>query len=197
MALPKAVLSRHAAQRLVERTQLAVDACCSILDRGFARQIGRARTARGELVDRLFFSPSDNQWYVALQDIDTGTVVTILTQAQYENHFPGHVSPEHRRNVMNAMAVAGEVSADLFDADNNTWPPVLVYVELLESSKPIVLGRWRGKALALDLRVLGRCQDFWAWVAKKVVSRGHQVDTIASVTARFSGGDQQEIGYAC
>lgn len=69
-------LTRHAVCRLEERTNLAYDALRALLDKGAYINLGM-ETA----FDRqhcLFYSQPDNECFVAVQDIKTGEVITVL-----------------------------------------------------------------------------------------------------------------------
>lgn len=71
---PPARLTRHARERIGDRLSTAPDEVAAILDHDLAVLLG----ADSGRLHRLFFSPSDEQCFVAIQDQENGDVVTIL-----------------------------------------------------------------------------------------------------------------------
>lgn len=72
--MPQSSYSRHAWSRVLERLSLAPAEVAALLDYDLAVSVG----VRGRRVHRLFFSPPDQQCFVAIQDRDVGVIVTIL-----------------------------------------------------------------------------------------------------------------------
>jgi hypothetical protein len=74
--------SRHAFKRVAQRTSLSCDEIAKILDRGLVVNTGqRPGFNRVHLV---FYSHLDNDYFVAIQDVVTGTVITILPLDYHE-----------------------------------------------------------------------------------------------------------------
>ena len=74
--------SRHAFKRIAQRTSLSCDDIAAILDRGLVVNTGqRPGFNRVHLV---FYSHLDNDYFVAIQDVVTGTVITILPLDYHE-----------------------------------------------------------------------------------------------------------------
>ena len=74
--------SRHAFKRVAQRTSLSCDEIAAILDRGLVVNTGqRPGFNRVHLV---FYSYLDNDYFVAIQDVVTGTVITILPLDYHE-----------------------------------------------------------------------------------------------------------------
>lgn len=74
--------SRHAFKRVAQRTSLSCNEIAAILDRGLVVNTGqRPGFNRVHLV---FYSHLDNEYFVAIQDIATGTVITILPLDYHE-----------------------------------------------------------------------------------------------------------------
>lgn len=82
-------LSAHASQRIVERTGLAPAAVLELLNTGRALALNDAARQAEQRGYYLFVSPSDQRAFVAIVRVawitgHTGTVISVLTQAQYE-----------------------------------------------------------------------------------------------------------------
>jgi hypothetical protein len=74
--------SRHAFKRVAQRTLLSCEEIAAILDRGLFVNTGqRPGFNRVHLV---FYSHLDNDYFVAIQDVTTGTVITILPLDYHE-----------------------------------------------------------------------------------------------------------------
>lgn len=83
--------SRHAFERLAQRTHLSCEEIARILDRGLVVNTGRKPGLnRNHLV---FYSVPDDDFFVAIQDELTGTVVTILP-LEYQANLAWQVSDE-------------------------------------------------------------------------------------------------------
>jgi hypothetical protein len=76
-------LSRHAMARLSQRSTLNFSEVARILDCFIFVDIGGEPGFNRQ--HRLFFSTKDDRFYVAIQDIHTGGVVTILPPEYHEN----------------------------------------------------------------------------------------------------------------
>jgi hypothetical protein len=73
----KTTFSDHGIERLNQRTSLSVKQLADILDGDRAVNMG---TEQGtHRVSRLFFASDDNDFFVAIQDMSNGVVVTVLT----------------------------------------------------------------------------------------------------------------------
>ncbi len=91
----KTRLSSHACTRVLERIDLTIEQVIKILDTpGVCVEISREEieirtpwgtrtTVEGEVAYRLFFSQTDNEWFVAVQNIITGNVLTLLHRDSY------------------------------------------------------------------------------------------------------------------
>lgn len=75
--------SRHAFKRVAQRTSLSCDEIAKILDRGLVVNTGQRPGF--DRVHLVFYSPQDNDYFVAIQDVVTGTVITILPLDYHEN----------------------------------------------------------------------------------------------------------------
>lgn len=71
---PPARFTRHAQERIVDRVSMGVADVAAILDHDLALLVG----AKSGHSHRLFFSPADEQCFVAIQDQENGDVVTVL-----------------------------------------------------------------------------------------------------------------------
>lgn len=72
--MPPTSYSRHAWSRVLERLALTPAEVAALLDHELAVTVG----VRGRRAHRLFYSPPDQQCFVAIQDQHVGLVVTVL-----------------------------------------------------------------------------------------------------------------------
>lgn len=85
--MKRAFLTRHARERVQERSSLSLREVRRLLDDTATIQIGVARGGRQS--HRLFYSIPDEAWFVAMQDADDGGVLTTLPLDYYINlHGP-------------------------------------------------------------------------------------------------------------
>ena len=83
--------SRHAFERITQRTKLTCEEIARILDRKLVLNTGRKPGFNRNHL--LFYSAADDDFYVAIQDSLTGTVVTILP-LEYHANLAWSVSSE-------------------------------------------------------------------------------------------------------
>jgi len=83
--------SRHAFERVTQRTKLSCEEISRILDLKLALNTGRKPGLNRSHL--LFYSHEDNDFFVAIQDDLTGTVVTILP-LDYHANLAWSISPE-------------------------------------------------------------------------------------------------------
>lgn len=83
--------SRHAFERIAERTKLSCEEIARMLDRKLALNTGRKPGFNRNHL--LFYSVPDDDFYVAIQDELTGTVVTILP-LDYHANLAWKITPE-------------------------------------------------------------------------------------------------------
>ena len=81
---PKTVITLHALERVHERLHLTAEEIIGILDNGITTSIGYEHGST-RVLHRLFYSPVDEQCFVAVQDQKNGEVVTILPP-DFDNH---------------------------------------------------------------------------------------------------------------
>jgi hypothetical protein len=81
--------STHALERVSERLSMRHEELAFVLDEGLALDIGREQ--KNQRMHRLFYSPGDGQCFVAIQDTDKGTVITVLP-IDYHNQICWAVS---------------------------------------------------------------------------------------------------------
>ena len=75
--------SKHATKRVNERTVLNEGDIGEILDFGMYKVINRVDIFNKE--HRLFYSVRDDAFFVAIQDIHAGTVITVLPESYHDN----------------------------------------------------------------------------------------------------------------
>lgn len=75
--------SKHALQRLAERTSFSPESFVDLLEKKIFINVGKVPGFNREHL--LFYSPDDDDFFVAVRDNLTGTVVTILPLDFHEN----------------------------------------------------------------------------------------------------------------
>jgi len=194
MSFPKSTLSAHATVRLSERFRISSADFLKLLNAGQGKKIGISSSTR--LAHRLLWSHVDEQLLVAIQDVVNGTILTVLTIEMYCRDYNSNITDGRIIKVINMMVHSNLAPASL-------WRPgapdecVTVYATIQDSLKPVALGRWRGVVESVNLHDLGKIPEFWSWIVNKILAKGYMTEHLASVQARFSGGDLQDIPYAC
>ena len=125
-----------------------------------------------------------------------GTVLTVLTIEMYCRDYKSNVTDRRVKKVINMMVHSNLVPASL-------WQPgasnehVTVYATIYDSGNIVALGQWKGAVESVHLPDLGKKPEFWSWVANQICTKGHTIESLVSVEAKFTGGDPQVIPYAC
>ncbi len=192
MIFPPSLLSNHARERIQERFSISEQEFLGLLNSGIGKKVGRS--ARTNLIHRLVWSHIDNSVLIAIQDVVSGIVLTVLPVDMYRREYGSNLTEKRLRHVMNQMVHAGFAPPDIWspgDKEEN----VTVYVTMANSTTQVALGRWRGEVTNVDLSALGKSTSFWTWVAEETLSRGLTTDQVQSVSAKFSGGAHQQIPY--
>lgn len=187
-----AVLTLHARQRIEERFRITPEELIDLLNAGLWKKIGIS--AVSSIAHRLLWSPKDELPLVAIQEVVTGTVLTVLTVEMYTNTYTTNMTERRLQNVINKMVLAGHLPQSRWTPEDNQIN-VVVFAFQLDSPNRISLGSYRSDVDSTDLALLGQRQEFWRWVAERLVQRGHSLDNISSVGAHIAGGDYQEIPF--
>lgn len=187
-----AVLTLHARQRIAERFLITPDELVFLLNAGLWKKIGIS--AVSSIAHHLLWSPKDELPLVVIQEVVTGTVITVLTVEMYANTFKSNLTELRIKKVINKMVNAG-LAPESMRQPEEEYLKVIVFAFHLGSPNRIPLGSYRQESMSSDLTLLGQCPEFWRWVAERLVQRGHSLDYISSVGANFTGGDYQEIPF--
>lgn len=195
MIFPKTVLTAHARARLAERSNLSGESLIEMFNRQLGRKVG-CTTQRSHLAHRLFWSHEDDAFFIAIQDVVTGDVVTIVTEAMYENWYQGQITESQRRKVINDTAAAGYGPARLIA---NTKMHCSISAKFMSSKHPKLLGRWSGNVASQDIMSLEAHQSFWEWVIERLRLLGLPLETLEAIVAAPSDGELTQIRfrYAC
>ena len=192
MPLPPATFSKHATSRTNERFKASPERLATLMKDGLGKRIGSSTASN--LIHRLLWSPEDSCLLVAIQEVVSGTVLTVLTLEMYKRDYAENLSPNRVRHVVNQMVHAGHIPAAMWQpGDNQEY--VTVHAHLASISKAIALGRWTGIVAFPDLSHLGKSLEFWTWVAQKLEEKKHAVESLLRVEARFTGGQNCEVPY--
>lgn len=183
-------LSEHANLRLKERFKIDSDRFLSLLNSGVWKGLGVSVDTRK--AHRLVWSQPDDGFIVAIQDVISRSVITVLTLDMYRNTYADKINDVLLARTINAAVVAGAAPAYMWRAAAGRTNAT-VYAQLSTQAKAISLGRWKDEFSSVDLAFLGQRKDFWVWVVDKMMERGLDLGTLELVTAKFSGGVPQEI----
>ena len=117
--MKKTRLTTHALIRLSERTSMTPQSLAEILDSEKYIYLGKERD--NNRVSKLFFSKSDDHFYIAVQDSADGDVITILTLEYWHNLSEKYFDTKlvvKRKNLLGAI--------QLVDPENEilTHPPL-------------------------------------------------------------------------
>ncbi len=81
-----AKLTRHAEERLLERSKLHPDTLRRLLDRGASITI--ATQKGGRHAKRLLYSNADESWFIVIQDSNNGGVLTVIPLDFVKDRLP-------------------------------------------------------------------------------------------------------------
>jgi hypothetical protein len=81
--MPATTLTFHAQQRLTQRTRLTAEELIALIDSNMTHIVGCRQ--QPPHAHHVFFSPKDVNHFVAVQDIVTGEVITVLPLDYHEN----------------------------------------------------------------------------------------------------------------
>lgn len=193
---PKAVISQHAQMRLAERSSLCESTLTKLLDDGIAKRASVSKR-RSHLVHRLYWSMADEGFFIAVQDIRCGTVLTILTLEMFEIRHPGIVTDKLRRKVLNKSVLAGLAPKSRWQSNVKTRTYVAAHLSSTAYAGATILGLWNAALPEPDVKVIGSMQQFWDWVLARMRSRGWPLETLDTVSLRLPFADEAAVPYLC
>lgn len=185
---PRATLTWHATVRLAERSRLEPARLLDILDRDLTRRVSVSR-ARSHLWHWLYWSPADQDFFVAVQDVVTGHVVTILTAAMFEARYPGLLDAKQYGKVINKAVLAGLAQPSSWRSNVRMTSYVSARLAFDEGPIELTLGRWKTTLPAPDATVVGAMEKFWRWVGGRIRALGLPPGSVATVHLRLPFGD--------
>ncbi len=192
MPLPLATLSRHASERVLERFEIAPAKLVGLMDEGLGKKIGTS--AASNIIHRLLWSPDDSSLLVVIQEVVSGTVVTVLTLDMYRRDYSENILETRVRHVINQMVHAGHAPSAMWQSgDKQEY--ITVHAHHAANSRPIAIGRWAGAVISPDLSQLGALKEFWSWVAQRLEEKQYSVEGLMGIEARFVGGENINVPY--
>jgi hypothetical protein len=99
--MPPTTLTAHAQQRLTQRTRLSGQQLIALIDADMTHIVGCRQEPPH--AHHLFFSPKDLNHFVAVQDILTGEVITVLPLDYHEN-LAWKISEKHLKKAIQKSA---------------------------------------------------------------------------------------------
>ena len=193
MIFPKTILTRHAADRLASRSSLSREALVEMLDQQLGHKIG-CTAQRTHLAHRLFWSPADAAFLVAIQDVITGTVLTFLTERMYENRYLEQITASARQKVL-AQAASVGYAPTCFRECARLHCRVLA--KLAGAQHTTLLGRWSSDVELQHITQLGACQSFWRWVIDRIRVLALPLEALEAIVVQLPEGNWTQIRYAC
>lgn len=181
--------SKHALNRIGQRTKLNYFTIADILDYGGAVDVGTE-----PVFDRkhwLFYSDIDASCFVAVQDAVTGLVVTVLPLDYHEN-LAWKVSEE---DLSKAKSIA--TTFKLRDVKSSSVPPSIIVVKARYMSregyqKTVTLTKLKASDYKSDLFNVFNDESFESEVNYHCGRKGIDVSTIYEVTIAL-GNDGEPI----
>lgn len=196
-------LSAHARQRIVERTGLAPDAVLEWLNTGRTLPLNDPQRHRQRRGYHLFVSPTDQQAFVAIVRATwitghTGTVISVLTGAQYERDR-GPLAAELRqraaRMVLSAHSDRAARAAMQTRWRRRTLKVVLQGWDADLRPARVVVGMPRVPAAFIEAHGLERLHcypGFWGWLAQRAAVAGLSAD-LRVERLEVERGDQEPV----
>lgn len=185
-------LSQRAIERTAERFGISSDKLVSLMNAGHGKRIGVSTATN--ITHRLLWSPDDNAFLVVLQEVVSGTVLSVLGLDAYKKEYAENLSESRAQGVINQMVYAGH-------APSFMWKPgskdesVTVHAHIIDMPQPTSLGRWKGDISSPDLWRLGEDANFWDWVLQRLGEKQLEVDGLTHIEARFKGGENRVVPY--
>lgn len=186
-----AVLTDHALDRLGERFRMAPDTLTRALDLLKSRRLGVSSDTR--IAHFLMWSPDDGEHAIAIQNVITGQVLTVLTVAMYAKTYPTRLRGNALQKTINELVYAGEAPASEWRFIPCANERVQVFVRQFGKARACFIGNWRGEVATALLAHLGAIPGFLPWVAQRVEARGVDFNAIIGIAAKFPGGDLQDV----
>jgi hypothetical protein len=179
-------LSAHARQRIVERTGLAPDGVLDWLNTGRTLPLNDPQRHRQRRGYHLFVSPTDGCAFVAIVRATwvtghAGTVISVLTQAQYERDR-GPLAAELRLRAARMLPAHGDRAARA--AAQACWRRRTLKVVLqgwdadLRPAR-VVVGTPRVPVAFIEAHGIERLHchpGFWGWLAQRAAVAGLSAD---------------------
>lgn len=185
------VLTAHLHTRLGDRAQLQVSELLEILARNAVAKIYCTRS-RSHLAHILFWSPPDNGHLIAIQDVVTGHVLTVLTEAMYEAWYPGVITDKQRSKV---RMRADDLHTEKLGRARQF--PCGISAKLAGKRHPIQVGRWSKSSSDGHVVSLGEQWSFWTWVIDQLEKLNVPIWELEGIVANLPSGEHVEVRYAC
>jgi len=176
IAMMKANLSHHAFARVTDRLSMSPEILMAVINHDLAINIGQE--SKSNRVHKLFYSHSDQMCFVAIQDIKTGTVITLLP-IDYHNNIAWIVSLESQNQAKRLMLqghnLSASDSAQVSKPATNQSQTALVFKISAKITddygryiKKINVGTWPCKPYAHDIDYLIKDKTFIHFLINKM-----------------------------
>jgi hypothetical protein len=179
--------SRHAFERLTERTSMKCEEISAILDKGLFVNTGSKPGINKDHL--LFYSPKDKDYFVAIKDHFRGTIITILP-LDYQDNLAWKISEAEcvRAKAMSDAAIPTRTST--LSGSKNTIPPSLFYVsghftDEDGNQKTKAICRIPSKPYHNDVMQLVSDRSVYKLIVENAISRNIPIKEMFSVTFRY------------
>lgn len=175
--------SRHAFERIAQRTKLRCEEIAHILDRKLALNTGR--TPGFNRNHLLFYSVPDDDFYVAIQDGLTGTVVTVLP-LNYHANLAWHISQE---DCVRAKELCINVPAEDVQTQPTSNATVFIisghFIDGEGNRKTTVIQKISSAPYENDVKQLLSDQSFFSKLDMSVAKKEIDAKRIFEITIRL------------
>ena len=186
-------LTRHASWRLNLRSSLSDEELLTLLSGVRCKTLGVS--GRTHLKHRVVWSPVDEDFLVAIQDVRTGTILTVLTLTMYAETYPENINPQPINRTVNLMVYAGLAPLDHWVPGQNDCRLCLFLYES-ESNNYFPLGHYPKLLDGPNLKAVESNLAFWNWIASESLARGYDLSRADGVYGRLPGGELTYLSYA-
>ncbi|WP_108651338.1 hypothetical protein [Dongshaea marina] len=185
--------SQHAQLRLDQRSTLTCHECAKLLDCQVFVKVGEEPGFNRE--HRLFYSVQDGSYYVAIQDIHTGSIVTILPPEYYRNLCWS--IKDHQFIAAKEAALNPPQRYESYEEVEKTRSAVFIVTAFFLDSERRQKAKQAIKVDATpynrDFEALISCPQFRRSLRNSFAGRGIEASTVWSISVRL--GKRGEAVY--
>jgi len=199
----KANLSHHAFARVTNRLSMSPEILMAVINHDLAINIGQE--SKSNRVHKLFYSHRDQMCFVAIQDIKTGTIITLLP-IDYHNNIAWIVSLESQNQAKRLMIQGHNLSvSDVPQVTKETPNLALVFKISAKMTddygrykKKINVGTWPCQPYSYDADYLIKDKTFIRFLVNKMkekLAKLNDEESFVNMIAIKTGNRGKETLY--